>query len=788
MKPPPSRAASPSSSSPHHRHPPKEQPDQQTSSSSTTPFAAASSPISNQDPTDSQTSNLDSGSQVPMTDLSQSHSSDSDDNSNKEEGEEDEGSGEAGVDYPHGATYGMPRRPSNGDETLDGGEDEADEEHDEDDNVDVREQEDDEEEEEVDEESPEPETKVKDGELVLSDVHIHPSHGSEPGRQDMRITFFKARVGPLTVGGDLTTEERGEPAAKRRRINDDAQERKSEQGGGTIEYRIYHRLATPLKGVGCQVWSGAILLSDFLLHHASSFRNRTLLEIGAGTGLVSIVAASAPVGARRVFATDLIHRSRNRSVQRTTAAAVGEQSWDVLKLCEDNLKANSVTNVVRVRELNVEHEHGPVFRSLVAAVSSSSSSSSSSSAPSSTTNKVQDDSYLLVEDDDAGENVCHPSTSSANLKENLAAYNDPDDPFSKYAWTSEDLEEFHEDCDVILGADIIYIDKVTFHLVKRLWSLLRRRRYFTTPTKSGTEHVKKPTPFPTLPNPPEFSRVMYLSIEKRIQFTWNTRNIRAPAWDFFLDTVEALNADRADSEGLEMVLEQVDISDLPQRFYSSSEDDDGDAGEGGVEGTGVGRSTRVKELEIWRAYLRAINICPKNAFDSSNSHDNDNEKMTVDIPAPNTTDEQQLIHVDAVTDTNSTVAELKKSLTATSATNIAAVADVVKTPQAAAAAAAELAKAAEPEAVDEEMMEDVEDEEEDEEGEEELDDEQLEMEMDGEEDLDEDIQHLDASAILPRRTRGKQLSMTDEERVEMCVDDDHDEDFVAIEEDEEVEH
>lgn len=49
-----------------------------------------------------------------------------------------------------------------------------------------------------------------------------------------------------------------------------------------------------------QVWRGALLLADYILFRQDLFRGCTALELGAGTGLASIIAATA---ARTVYCT-----------------------------------------------------------------------------------------------------------------------------------------------------------------------------------------------------------------------------------------------------------------------------------------------------------------------------------------------------------------------------------------------------------------------------------------------------------------------------------------------------
>jgi len=81
---------------------------------------------------------------------------------------------------------------------------------------------------------------------------------------------------------------------------------------------LEHRLTTCLSDVGLQVWRGSLLLADYLLHNHRQFKSKNVLEVGSGTALASIVAASC--GAK-VLSTDL------------------DQS-DILQLMKRNVKRN----------------------------------------------------------------------------------------------------------------------------------------------------------------------------------------------------------------------------------------------------------------------------------------------------------------------------------------------------------------------------------------------------------------------------------------------------------------
>ncbi|XP_034046739.1 methyltransferase-like protein 22 [Thalassophryne amazonica] len=100
---------------------------------------------------------------------------------------------------------------------------------------------------------------------------------------------------------------------------------------------IEHTMATPLEDVGKQVWRGALFLADFILSQPLTFRDTTVIELGAGTGLASIAMATT---AKTVYCTD-----------------VGE---DLLSMCKRNVTLNRHLldpsgGEVRVRQLDWLH-------------------------------------------------------------------------------------------------------------------------------------------------------------------------------------------------------------------------------------------------------------------------------------------------------------------------------------------------------------------------------------------------------------------------------------------------
>ncbi|KAI9202930.1 uncharacterized protein BJ171DRAFT_511319 [Polychytrium aggregatum] len=248
------------------------------------------------------------------------------------------------------------------------------------------------------------------------------------------------------------------------------------ESAGAVSVSIQHCLATALDRVGLQVWVGALVLADYILANASLFHNQTVLELGAGTGLVSIV--SAVVGAKEVFSTDL-----------------GEHG--ILDLIALNAEANSVGDGVSVRELDF----------------------------------TNDDALLWYPRKSPLVSASEDETGTSRASESCR----------RYAWTHSDADRFRQECSIVLAADIIYDDHVTFAFVTRIHALL------AAPPK-GCE------------------RVLFLALERRINFTVE---IVAPAYDFLFETLEAWNAAMEDELGCTIVWTQIDLALVPQAFEYS---------------------------------------------------------------------------------------------------------------------------------------------------------------------------------------------------------------------------
>lgn len=187
-----------------------------------------------------------------------------------------------------------------------------------------------------------------------------------------------------------------------------------------------HYLSTTIKDVGLQVWRGALLLCDFLVHNEKRFDGCIALELGAGLGLCSIVLGRV---AKKVFCTD-----------------VGD---NILKRCQENVTTNSHlfkygSEVVTVREFDW-------FK---------------------------------------------PGLQTGN---------------GAFCWTKEDREAM-TDVSIVLAADVIYDDSLTDAFMETLLRLLE----------------------------PKKRVVLLLAIERRLNFTLADLAVTSPAYQYFLDRVEAL--------------------------------------------------------------------------------------------------------------------------------------------------------------------------------------------------------------------------------------------------------
>ncbi|KAL1924697.1 uncharacterized protein VTP21DRAFT_4351 [Calcarisporiella thermophila] len=276
-------------------------------------------------------------------------------------------------------------------------------------------------------------------EMFLSEIHIRPENGMVDGRYIISNFYITVPSQYIKSGYNLPTS-----------------------------ISIRHAMGSSLSQVGTQVWSGALLLADFLLSVPEVIRNEYVVELGAGTGLSGLCAALC--GAKTVFCTD----NENRILENCRWNAEYVRS-DVKKLCKN-------VGSIKVRYLDWLDKNNPLLRG--------------------------------------------------------------EDPVKKslFSWTQENLQEVAK-AKVILAADVIYDDVLTDAFIYFITQLLSLRQ----------------------------DRVLYISMEKRINFSLDQLKEVAEAYEHFFNALQ--NSD--------LKAEQINI-DFPKWFDY----------------------IRTKELELWKISLK----------------------------------------------------------------------------------------------------------------------------------------------------------------------------------------
>lgn len=112
---------------------------------------------------------------------------------------------------------------------------------------------------------------------------------------------------------------------------------------------LEHAMSTPLEAVGLQVWRGSLLMADYILYQGTQLlSNSVVLELGAGTGLVSIIAG---LKAHHVYCTGQL--SDGILYWWYLTAVFTDTGKRLLDLCQKNVDRNveGYRNIT-VRELD----------------------------------------------------------------------------------------------------------------------------------------------------------------------------------------------------------------------------------------------------------------------------------------------------------------------------------------------------------------------------------------------------------------------------------------------------
>jgi predicted nicotinamide N-methyase len=270
---------------------------------------------------------------------------------------------------------------------------------------------------------------------------------------------------------------------------------------------------------GEQVWLGSCLLCDWLLHNGQPLAGQTVLELGAGVGLASILAARF---AQHVLLTD---------------ADAG-----VLDLAAANVRENGVQERVCVRRLDwlqlFDTQLGHCSNAEVLLLLDSSSS------------LIQAHTRLAVCPADTADKA-----AGTHVQEEQQQLNGSSNR-SSYAWLPADLQQLCA-VDIWLAADVVYNETLTDAFMRTAhqlmtWQQQQQQRqqarqqqellhsYAPCHATGSSGHSGKGSCSMRSPR-------LLVAVEKRYNFTYRDLDARASAFEHFMTYVAAAPAEKAAS-------------------------------------------------------------------------------------------------------------------------------------------------------------------------------------------------------------------------------------------------
>lgn len=117
---------------------------------------------------------------------------------------------------------------------------------------------------------------------------------------------------------------------------------------------IEHKIQSTLAEVGFQVWRGSLFMADFVLQYKELFQDKTVLEIGAGTGNILTVSRKNKCLFSKFDLTDFFHFLGISSIVISKHCNPKEIIVTDLDILMDTLKKNLQRNKVNFENTKLE--------------------------------------------------------------------------------------------------------------------------------------------------------------------------------------------------------------------------------------------------------------------------------------------------------------------------------------------------------------------------------------------------------------------------------------------------
>eukprot|EP00877_Chromochloris_zofingiensis_P003480 jgi/Chrzof1/13132/Cz07g21040.t1 len=316
---------------------------------------------------------------------------------------------------------------------------------------------------------------------------------------------------------------------------------------------------------GEQVWRGACLMADFMLSKLPHLSGATVMELGAGVGLVSVLASTV---AQHVFVTDV----------NTTA----------LDLAAINIASNQVRGACQVNDDDSCTAHGCSSETAISGTAAAEDQDDTGTVSTrcldwmdflgiQPTQLSDEDMLSLLQGQEAlapstqyhsptevammaedtvqltsgpvklgnthcqattGDDVTGQAVCMAQLDATASSTSG-----SSHHWRPSDLLQLQH-ATVLLAADVVYDESLTEAFMHTAWCIMQWVSTRHGKQKQQTNQSAQTEPRALASSDP----VLYVALEKRFNFTLQHMDVRATAYDHFMTFIQHSDSQAAAAE------------------------------------------------------------------------------------------------------------------------------------------------------------------------------------------------------------------------------------------------